>query len=187
MDKLNQRWLNNKQNFYFRYKHKVIESLIEGTCLNVGCGGHRIADATNVDLPEVNAINLPYRKNNFDTVILADVLEHLYILERNKALEEAIRVANKKVIITLPAFQCLWSDYDEKLGHWKRFRKYEWCLIANKTKQYYLFGALFPIFYLRKFTSGKTPNLPKWLDTIFYWLSHIRLPFGSTLVMEIYK
>jgi hypothetical protein len=179
MDKLNKEWLNGKPNFYFRYKYKVVEKMIEGTCLNIGCGEHKIPNAINVDYPEVDATNLPYEDNSFDTVLLCDVIEHLIEIDASLALYEASKVARKKVIITVPSFSCLWSNYDILLGHYRRYRRGD--------KGFYLFGALFPIFYLRKFTSGKTPVLPNWIDTIFYWLSHIQLPFGSTLVIEVKK
>lgn len=184
MDKLNKEWLKGEQNFYFKYKYKVVESRIEGTCLNVGCGEHKVPNALNVDYPEVDATNLPYETGSFDTVLLCDVLEHLTAYNATWAFLEAERVAKIKVILTVPAFSCLWSNYDKLLGHKRRYRKK---FFQGYGKGFYIFGALFPIFYLRKFTSGKTPVLPKWVDTLFYWLAHIRLPFGSTLVWEVKK
>lgn len=180
MDELNKKWLNGRQNFYFRYKYKVVEKLIEGTCLNIGCGEHIIKDAVNVDYPEVDITKLPYSDGSFDTVVVCDVLEHLSSVDGMLGFWESWRVSNKKIIITVPAMKCLWSKYDELLGHKRRYKGFG--LYGR-----YLFGALFPVFYLRKFTSGKTPVLPKWLDTIFYCLSHIRLPFGSTLLIEVKK
>jgi ubiquinone/menaquinone biosynthesis C-methylase UbiE len=189
LDKLNKKWLKGKKNFYFRYKYKIVESKIIGTCLNVGCGEHKIKGARNVDYPKVDATKLPYKNESFDTVILSDVIEHLDYFQSQLAMAEAYRVAKKKVIITVPALKCLWSKYDELLGHYRRYDKTTNSLlfILNniKPKYTYLFGVLFPLFYIRKFTTGKTPTFPDWVDNILYWLSHIRLPFGSTLLMEI--
>lgn len=192
MDKLNKKWLKGNRNFYFRYKYKVIESKIVGSCLNVGCGEHKIKGARNVDYPSVDATSLPCGNNSWDTVILSDVLEHLNYFDAQLALFEAYRVANKKVIITVPAMMSLWSNYDTLLGHFRRYKKGELGLYLqfNGIQSYsetYMFGLLYPLFYIRKFTSGKTPILPKWIDWCLYQLSKIKLPWGSTLLVEIDK
>jgi len=187
MDKVNKAWLKGDINFYFRYKRKILEKMIEGSCLNVGCGDHLINNATNID---ENATALPYKDNSYNTIILSDVIEHIEDWE--KAVHEAIRVSNKKVILTVPAYKWLWSNYDKELGHYRRYHKKD---IVNFLKKYpdlkykvgYLFGPLLPLVWMRKFSSGKTPNLPKFVDKMFYGLSHIKLPFGSTLMIEIKK
>ena len=187
MDEINKAWLNGKLNFYFRYKRKVIEKMIEGSCINVGCGEHIIEGAANID---ENATCLPYEDNSFNTLILSDVIEHIEDWE--KAVNEAIRVSNKKIIITVPAYTWLWSDYDKSLGH---YRRYEAWMINKFLKRYsnirykisYLFGPIVPLLWMRKFTTGKTPNFPRFIDNLLYKISHIKLPFGSTMVVEIKK
>jgi hypothetical protein len=197
MDTLNKKWLKGKRNFYFRYKYEVVEGLIEGTCLNVGCGEHKIKGAKNVDYPSVDATRLPYKDKSFDTVILSDVIEHIDIYGSIQAVQEAFRVCNKKVIITVPADWKLWSKYDVELGHFRRYDKLYFDFIVPGlqikedkfllVRQTYLFGLLYPLFYLRKFTSGKTPVLPNWIDNLLYKLSKVRLNFGSTLLVELEK
>jgi len=187
MDEINKAWLNGELNFYFKYKRKVIENMIIGKCLNVGCGGHLIKNAVNID---ENAENLPYEDNSFDTVILSDVIEH--INDWMKALNEALRVSNNKIIITVPAYMWLWSDYDKELGHYRRYVKKDFDEYLKRYnninyKVKYLFGALIPFIWVRKFTSGETPNFPKIIDNLFYRLSHLRFPFGSTILLEIKK
>lgn len=187
MDQVNKKWLKGRLNFYFRYKRKVIEQLIEGSCLNVGCGEHIITRAVNID---EGATNLPYKDSSFDTVILSDVIEH--IKDWKKAVDESIRVSRKKVIITVPAYMWLWSDYDKSLGHYRRYSRRDFDeFFKNKNSVgheiSYLFGATLPLIWLRKFTTGKTPNLPSFVDSIFYAASHLKLPFGSTLLLEIRK
>lgn len=189
MDEINKAWLGGELNFYFRYKRKIIERKIIGTCLNVGCGGHLIKGAKNID-KEVDACKLPYKENSYDTVILSDVIEH--VKDWEKALNEAIRVARKKVIVTVPAHNWLWSDYDAALGHYRRYCKADFGrFLKNNSKiNYrisYLFGPTLPLLLIRKLTSGKTPNLPRIIDNLLYGLSHINLPFGSTIMLEINK
>ncbi|MCR4324833.1 MAG: class I SAM-dependent methyltransferase [Candidatus Curtissbacteria bacterium] len=45
---------------------------------------------------------LPFKKGSFDTVLCAEVLEHLPFREFKKSLKEIHRVTRKKAIITLP-------------------------------------------------------------------------------------
>ncbi|MDD5133565.1 MAG: methyltransferase domain-containing protein [Candidatus Nanoarchaeia archaeon] len=188
MDEVNKEWLQGRLNFYFKYKRKIVEGLIEGKCLNVGCGGHLIKNAVNIDK---DATKLPYKDNSFDTVILSDVIEH--IEDWQKALTESIRVSSKKVIITVPAYQWLWSNYDKSLGHYRRYSSKdikEFFKKNNVNCDYrikFLFGPLLPLYYIRKFTSGKTPDLSSSVNSLFYGISHIRLPFGPTMLVEIKK
>lgn len=91
-----------------------------GMVLNVGAGGDtgnlkHACQAWNVDVCTVdpvsklpNAIDeladarhLPYTDDEFDTVVLGEVLEHLLPEERQQALDEAFRVA-KRVVVTIP-------------------------------------------------------------------------------------
>jgi SAM-dependent methyltransferase len=187
MDEVNKAWLKGKLNFYFRYKRKIIEKMIVGKCLNVGCGEHIIKNAVNIDK---NAEDLPYESNSFDTVILSDVIEH--IKDWETAIKEAIRVSKKKVILTVPAYMWLWSDYDKELGHYRRYIKKDLekhldSYLNINYKIVYLFGALLPFIWARKFTSGETPDFPKPIDNLFYIISHLKLPFGSTILLEIKK
>ena len=49
-----------------------------------------------------DARNLPFLSGQFDTVMLADVLEHLHIRDASIAIREALRVARKRVLVTMP-------------------------------------------------------------------------------------
>lgn len=66
---------------------------------------------------------LPFKQDMFDTVFAFDVLEHL----NNDAacLNELYRVCKKGsyVIITVPAYQFMWSKHDESLHHKRRYSK----------------------------------------------------------------
>jgi hypothetical protein len=178
MDELNIKWLKDKPNFYFRYKRQLLESMIEGSCINVGCGSHILKDAVNIDegLP-----NLPYPDNSFDTVICSDVLEH--IGPHKQAIGELLRIARKKVIITVPAYKWLYGKYDKLLDHKRRY-------YANDFTGFeitHLFWFLVPILFLRKLLGLRHRPLPKVIDNIFFKLSKLHLNFGTTILAMKYK
>jgi hypothetical protein len=152
--------------------------MVEGSCLNVGCGSHIITNALNIDtgLP-----GLAYADNSFDTVICSDVLEHLG--PHRQAMAELLRVARKKVIITVPAYKWLYGKYDKLLGHKRRYR-------ANDLAGFeitHLFWFLVPILYLRKIFGLRHRPLPAVIDRLFFMLSRIHLGLGTTLLAVKHK
>lgn len=178
MDKLNIEWLKGKPNFYFRYKRQLLESMIEDSCINVGCGSHIIKNAVNIDqgLP-----NLPYADNSFDTVICSDVLEH--IGPHKQAIGELLRIARKKIIITVPAYRWLYGKYDRLLGHKRRY--YASDLAGFEIMR--LFWFLVPILFLRKLLGLRHRPLPRVIDNFLFKLSKIHLNFGTTILAVKYK
>ena len=63
------------------------------------------------------------KKNEYDTIIYLDVLEHI-----KNAQEELIKAfeslkENGHLIINVPAFQHLYSNFDKDVGHYKRYQK----------------------------------------------------------------
>ncbi|MEE9584769.1 MAG: class I SAM-dependent methyltransferase [Candidatus Brocadiales bacterium] len=106
-----------------RPRFEWLKANVTGTILEVGCGwgytlaycrGHAGVDI-NPNLIELatllaphraftagDARNLPVPANCFDTVTLPDVLEHLDWNDVPKAISEAVRVAKKRVLITIP-------------------------------------------------------------------------------------
>tara|TARA_B110000967_G_C18731438_1_gene482784 strand:- start:72 stop:758 length:687 start_codon:yes stop_codon:yes gene_type:complete len=100
-------------------------------------------------------------KNNFDTIIYYDVLEHI-----KNDLEE-VKKASKKLkkngylIISVPAYQAFYSEFDKSVGHYKRYNKKDFIKFEKKTNlrieklAYYdsvgfLFLVLNKIFYLKQ-------------------------------------
>lgn len=63
-----------------------------------------------------------FKSNSFDAVTMLDVLEHT---DDKKALTEIYRILSPGgiVIITVPAYQWLWSRWDEALHHKRRYSK----------------------------------------------------------------
>ncbi len=66
---------------------------------------------------------LPFRDGAFDAIFACDVLEH--VSDDASALSEMRRVCrnNGQLILTVPAFQWLWSDHDEINHHQRRYTR----------------------------------------------------------------
>jgi len=102
---------------------------IEGRILEVGCatgyvlqyvGGHvgvdinperlEVARQRGLEVYLMDATDLKFPDNSFDTVLLPEVLEHLEPEQAVKSLREALRVG-RKVLITLPKE---WPDIEHR-------------------------------------------------------------------------
>lgn len=72
--------------------------------LDLNSDNIRIAQLLNpeVDFRQGNCLSLPWSDREFDTVVLADILEHLPYEQVHRAVYEARRVAFTKVLITFP-------------------------------------------------------------------------------------
>ena len=64
---------------------------------------------------------LPYENERFDLILATDVIEHLD--DDHRALTELRRVAapGSHLLITVPAYQWLWSSFDDSLHHRRRY------------------------------------------------------------------
>ena len=67
-----------------------------------------------------------------DLVAMLDVLEH--ISESSAALQEVKRVIKQEVLflMTVPAFQFLYSPRDKSHNHVKRYCKKDLCVLLNE-------------------------------------------------------
>lgn len=81
-----------------------------------------------VGLLRSDAIHLPFEAEQFDIVTMLDVLEH--VEEDDRAVQEIFRVLKPggAFILTVPAYQYLWSAHDEALHH---FRRYEYAELRS--------------------------------------------------------
>lgn len=127
---------------------------------NINCLGVELA---NVELPEnlshfiysgMSSLSIPDSiKESFDTLMFLDVLEHienpqLFLREQIDAFPYV-----KNILITLPARNELWSNYDEFYGHFKRYdiASFECHLLLNGwsvERVSYFFKWLYPLVYL---------------------------------------
>ena len=104
-------------------RYKWLKSQAYGTILEVGCswgyilayvGGQQGVDINPnaVEIAKVlarerqfqvaTATDLPFEDGSFDTVMLPEVLEHMNWEHVPQAITEALRVAKRRVLITLP-------------------------------------------------------------------------------------
>jgi SAM-dependent methyltransferase len=65
---------------------------------------------------------LPFEKGAFDLAVLLDVLEH--VEHDREALEALVAVLKPGgcLLVTVPAFEWLWSRHDERHHHFRRYR-----------------------------------------------------------------
>lgn len=164
-----------EHHWYYSSKAKAMTRLLEGTVpariLDVGAGSgffsrHLLAhtDATEAwcvdiryeaDSDESEAgKTVHYRRSvdaiDADLVLLMDVLEHV---ENDAALlkEYVDKVPNgSRFLITVPAFQFLWSGHDDFLEHKRRYTlKQLEAAVQNACLEvvhgFYYFGMVFPI------------------------------------------
>ena len=88
-------------------------------------------------------------KKKFDLIVLADVLEHLKNDKREiKNLSQKLK-KNGKFLITVPAFQLLFTKKDKILGHYRRYTLTELMSVFKSYKKikisYFNFFLFFPI------------------------------------------
>jgi len=139
------------RHWWFRGRRAVIWALLslidlpeKPRLLDAGCGTGRhliefgsLGPSVGVD-PSADAVafchqrglddvrcagleNLPFASGAFDLVLASDVLEH--IEDDVAALVELRRVAaeDAHLIITVPAYQWLWTEHDVQLHHVRRY------------------------------------------------------------------
>lgn len=199
--------------------------------LNIGCGTggtipmlSKFGELDNVEISQeaidickgkgflnvkkIDGIKLPFKSGSFDTAVALDVLEH--IEDDDGALKEWRRVLKDhgRLLITVPAYQWLWSEHDESLHHFRRYTLSELHGKLNKAgfrvqKRTYAIIFSFPLIVGYRFFKSLMPNknqaaaatsyvfLPKPVNAFFIgllslearMLQHINAPFGTSLLI----
>tara|TARA_B100000989_G_scaffold81290_1_gene57976 strand:- start:1624 stop:2334 length:711 start_codon:yes stop_codon:yes gene_type:complete len=147
------------------------------------------------------------KKNYYDFILLADVIEHIKKPRQTLNILRKLLKKNGLILITVPAYQFLYSKKDISLGHYRRYSKSS---LANEIKNFkikkvsYFNTFLFPIIAImtlwNKFFKidyiknvEKTPNflINKFLYSIFYFekyfLKFFNFPFGISIYALIKK
>jgi 2-polyprenyl-3-methyl-5-hydroxy-6-metoxy-1,4-benzoquinol methylase len=141
---------NQKKHWWFQARKKIIDQIISSinlkkrnNILDFGAGSGVNLDMLSkyglVDIHEKNKYaravikkekkiknlysTLKIKKNFYDLILLADVIEHV---KQPKVLLKNLKKFLKKdghILITVPAYQFLFSKKDEVLGHYRRYNK----------------------------------------------------------------
>ena len=146
--------------------------------------------------------------NKYNIITLLDVLEHI---ENDKQalidIKKYLLKVDSRLIITVPAFQFLWSQHDVFLHHKRRYTKKILKKVLSeagyeiKLLSYYNFFLFLPISLVRivlsifgdKESSMQDPS--KWANKFFYkvfsferyLLKNSSLPFGVSLITAVEK
>lgn len=215
------------------YINRAKENKQKLKIMNVGCGTGGTIDmlegfgtVDNVDisdeairfmkergykrLTKVDGIQLPFKDKTYDLVGAFDVLEH--IDDQVEALKEWKRVLKDDgaIVITVPAYQWLWTDHDISLHHKRRYttkRLTEAAMAAGLKPQKKSYAIVFSLplvvgfRFLNKALGRKTDsetsyvNVPDWANKLFTNLLYVeaefhkrmRLPFGTSVVTILRK
>lgn len=148
---------------------------------------------------------LTFDHQKFDLICLFDVLEHIEDDRSSVAALHNILNPGGKIIITLPAFQSLWSPHDEAHHHFRRYNTSTFKEIIKEsglkiTRISYFNFLLFPLAIVaRLFKKGNLPTnqdfkpspINALLTLIFsserLLLSKMNLPFGLSLFCILEK
>ncbi len=141
------------------------------------------------------------RLDGIDCVLLLDVLEHQPddIAFLRELLVRA--PAGARVVLTVPALPLLWSDWDQQLGHYRRYTKAALRRVlaacpVEIDELSYLFPEMVLPGLLRKrraAAGAEFPELPRWLNRALYaaglpsLLLRRAVPFGSSLLAVLRK
>lgn len=217
--------------WWHRAKRALVKQFIPaGTRLNIldiGCGTGKLleelqknGEVWGVDMSEA-AISLCHRRGlthvrtgklpglnlaqRFDVIICLDVLEH--IKDDHQAIKNITKLLKPggKLILTVPAYQWLYSYWDKILHHYRRYSPQQLtrCFLGSGleiTKLSFVYSFLLPLvvpFRLvrQKAFAKKTPTsdfiaLPQWLHGFFFalakiehfFIQYVNLPFGISLL-----
>ena len=194
------KFFDNSKNFRL-YQLQLINKHLSGHLAEVGPGNgislsHYINKPHRIDLFEPSKkhyINLKkkFKKNSkikffnrslsgkkkYDTIVYLDVLEP--IKKDNQEVKKALKLLKKKgkLIINVPAFAHLYSDFDKDVGHYKRYSKSDFRkILKNSTtmkityKYYDSIGYILSIMsklFLKNYKSNFENKIKLWNNLIF--------------------
>lgn len=160
----------------------------------------------NFQCTRVEDIPQEFSSNKFDSIYILDVLEHI---DDQKAILKSTQnylTQNGKILLTVPAFEVLWSPHDDFVHHVRRYTKNG----LKKTLEEagykverisYFNSILFPLALIQRLGMrlmkkklrthlSTPPTVVNWLFTVIFaqeaWiLKYTNLPVGLSIIVVI--
>lgn len=224
----------DERHWWYRGRRRVLDAELDriglapdSRILDAGCGSGRMLDelrargvviGVDADAGAVAATRrrghgarlcaierMPFADASFDLVTCLDVIEHTP--DDRRTLGELRRVTRPggTLVVTVPAYQALWSAHDVVNGHYRRYRMPELRAAAQEAGWHHLRDSYFNALLLgpaavvrltrrRAGTDTGRSELgltPCWLNGLLEWPLRIeaallrggaRLPFGLSLL-----
>ncbi len=113
--------------------------------------GQRAAERSGLEIP-FGALPdaVPFDGTRYDLIGLFDVLEHIEDDEAAlRALKDRLN-GSGRIVVTVPAFQWLWSQHDVRHHHFRRYSKARMARVAERAglqveRAFYFNTLLFPV------------------------------------------
>lgn len=201
----------------FEQRNLVVKEFGHGSGQNIWYIQHRpnITSITGVDLqwPKNHRPDWANARTHFlsnddqskaDLILAMDVLEHIAGDELALSQWSQLLSEGGRILLTVPAFQCLWSSHDIKLGHIKRYTRRDIETLAKKCGleiefSCYIFSLFMPlVYFIRKILPENSkeqtdlaPTHPL-LNRLFIFIGKVEYclkgnPFWGTSVVAILK
>ncbi len=180
-----------------------------GKVTGVDASDESIAACKEKGIEAIKADTLDEFKTDikFDLITNFDVLEHIVEDEKFLSSLREILVPGGYVLVTVPAYQFLWSGLDDVVGHKRRYTIKEICRKFNSSgyqviKASYFMFFISPVFILYRIFQKVNKSNPATLKEsvlelprAFNWLlvrvlflealivPYINLPFGTSIIV----
>jgi len=180
----------------------IINQIKYNKVIEIGCGSaemsNYLTNYTGIDIsPKTckgilgDAHKLPIKDCSVDLILLLDILEHTDDKVVMKEIHRIIK-PNGHVIITVPAFNFLWSQHDIDNCHKRRYERGS-LPFNNFTIKWFTYwnGIMFPLMFLMKKKKNQLTTLPNYINYILTktlrtenWLikHNIKIPIGVSLI-----
>ena len=224
----------DERHWWYRGRRRVLHAELDRVALvpdarilDAGCGSGRMLDelrargtvmGIDADAGAVAATRrrghaarrcaierMPFADASFDLVTCLDVIEHTP--DDRRTLRELRRVTRPggTLVVTVPAYQALWSAHDVVNGHYRRYRLPELRAAAQEVGWWHVRDSYFNAFLLgpaavvrltRRRSGADSGHselglTPGWLNGLLEWPLRVeaamlrggaRLPFGLSLL-----